>query len=306
MRLGFLTACMAQRELAEIAHWAGGNGFGSLEIAAWPNGERRHTTDHVGFGADNGAGVDRVLESVQRHDLAVSALAFYENNLHPDHAVRAAHHRHLRRCIDVASALRVPYVGTFVGRNPELSILDNLADAERAFAPLVEYAGERGVALIIENCVMERWDPDRKLGNLACTPELWDWMDRLGLGLNFDPSHLVWQGIDPVAALKAAMPIVRHVHAKDIELFPDQRNRYGFGGSVLVDDPAVARWWRFRMPGMGEIDWPALLAVLSEARYEGTVSIEHEDPVWDGTADRVEAGLKFGHATLAACLPETL
>ena len=99
---------------------------------------------------------------------------------------------------------------------------ENLRDAETAFVPLVDHAGERGVKLIIENCVMEGWHPDGYPGNLAYSPELWEWMFELGLYLNFDPSHLLWIGIDPVVALKPYIDRIPHAQAKDIELFPDE------------------------------------------------------------------------------------
>ena len=90
---------------------------------------------------------------------------------------------------------------------------------------LVERAGEREVKLIIENCVMEGWHPDGYPGNLAYSPELWEWMFSLGLYLNYDPSHLVWMGIDPVTALRPYVDRIPHAQAKDIELFPERRNR---------------------------------------------------------------------------------
>jgi sugar phosphate isomerase/epimerase len=304
MRLGFLTACMAERGLDEIASWAAAQGFESLELAAWPAGEREHTAAHIDVNDE--AALGAVPERLAECGLTVSALAFYENNLDPHPEVRAAHQAHLRRVVDAAAALRCPAVGTFVGRNPERTIAESMREAEELFPPLVDYAGERGVAVMIENCVMERWDPDRQVGNLAHTPELWEWMASLGLRLNFDPSHLVWLGIDPVAALEAALPQVAHLHAKDIELFPERRNQSGWGGSLLEPDHKAARWWRFRMPGMGQVDWAALFALLHERGYDGTVSIEHEDPVWDGAGERVEAGLRFGRATLARLLPEAL
>ena len=109
---------------------------------------------------------------------------------------------------------------------PGRSVAENLREAERVFPPLVDYAGERGVRLMIENCVMEGWHPDGYPGNLAYSPELWEWMFDLGLWLNFDPSHLLWLGIDPVAALRPYVDKVAHAHAKDAETFPERRNRY--------------------------------------------------------------------------------
>ena len=124
----------------------------------------------------------------------------------------------------------MPTVGTFVGRDPTRSVADNLRDAEQVFRPLVDRAGERGVKIVIENCVMEGWHPDGYPGNLAYSPELWEWMFAQGLYLNYDPSHLVWMGIDPVEAVRPYVDRVAHAQAKDIQVFPERRTRYGWPG----------------------------------------------------------------------------
>jgi sugar phosphate isomerase/epimerase len=303
VRLGFLTAVMSERPLEEVVAWAGANGFGAVEIAAWPAGGDGYSPSHLDL-SDLGRLAEEVPQLLGQHGVQASALAFYANNLDHRPDVRAAHHDHLRLCIDAAAAIGCPAVGTFVGRNVARSIAECLVDAEEVLPPLVAYAGERGVELLVENCVMAEWDPDRQVGNLAHTPELWEWIGGLGLRLNFDPSHLVWQGIDPVAALRGALPLVGHVHAKDIELFPARRDRTGWGGSVVNPPEHGADWWRFRMPGLGVVDWRGVLDALAEAGYEGTVSIEHEDPVWEGDPGRVEQGLRYGRATPAGLMPE--
>ena len=121
---------------------------------------------------------------------------------------------------------------------------------------------------MIENCVMEGWHPDGYPGNLAYSPELWEWMFELGLWLNFDPSHLLWIGIDPVAALRPYVDRVIHAHAKDAETFPDERNRYGFFGrtSTRETDPWDMGWWRFRVPGLGEVDFPGYVDDAARGR----------------------------------------
>ena len=232
--------------------------------------------------------------------LVLSALAYYDNNLDPDPAERDANHAHLRACIDAAAALGGVPVGTFIGRDPGRSVAENLREAERVFPPLVDYAGERGVKLMIENCVMEGWHPDGYPGNLAYSPELWEWMFELGLYLNFDPSHLLWLGIDPVAALKPYVDRVAHAHAKDAETFPAERNRYGFFGrmSTREDDPWDMGWWRYRIPGLGQVDFRRYVDTLYEGGFDGVLSVEHEDPVWGGTPELVEAGLTIAHNNL--------
>jgi sugar phosphate isomerase/epimerase len=241
-----------------------------------------------------------VRSALADNGLELSALAYYDNNLHPDRAERDAYHSHLRACIDAAAALDGVPVGTFIGRDPSKSVAENLREAETVFPPLVEYAGERGVRLMIENCVMEGWHPDGYPGNLAYSPELWEWMFELGLWLNFDPSHLLWLGIDPVAALKPYVARVAHAHAKDAETFATERNRYGFFGrtSARDQDPWDMGWWRYRIPGLGEVDFPRYVDTLYEGGFEGVLSVEHEDPVWGGTPDKIEAGLRIAHNNL--------
>jgi sugar phosphate isomerase/epimerase len=301
MKLGFLTACLPKRPLADIAAWAGGHGYEALEVAAWPAlGDRPFTATHLDPDAYDR---DAVLDLFDRHGLTLSSLAYYDNNLHPDPDERGAINDHVMRCIDAAADLGCPTVGTFVGRHPGRSVRDNLADAEGVFAPLVDRAGERGVKLIVENCVMEGWHPDGYPGNLAYSPELWEWMFSLGLYLNFDPSHLCWIGIDPVAAVRPYVDRIPHAQAKDIQLFPDRRDHFGYYGKAVVrDDPWDVGWWRYRVPGLGQVDWVRLIDAMYEGGFDGVLSVEHEDPVWGGSEERVEAGLEVAHRTLRPLL----
>lgn len=301
MKLGFLTACLPKQALPEIAGWAADHGYEALEVAAWPAlGDRPFTATHLDVESYDR---DAVLGLFGAHDLTLSSIAYYDNNLHPDPAERAAVNQHVLRCIDAAADLGCPTVGTFVGRHPERSVRDNLADAAEVFAPLVERAGERGVKIIIENCVMEGWHPDGYPGNLAYSPELWEWMFSLGLYLNFDPSHLMWIGIDPVAAVRPYIDKIPHAQAKDVELFPARRDRFGFFGKTLErDDPWDVGWWRYRVPGLGQVDWVRLIDAMYEGGFDGVLSVEHEDPVWGGTEPRIHAGLEVAHRTLRPLL----
>jgi sugar phosphate isomerase/epimerase len=294
VKLGFLTACMPERPLEQIAAFAQQHGFEALELAAWPGaGNRPFVARHLAAETFDGAEEERVRRALDDHGLTLSALAFYDNNLHPDPAERAAIHTHLRACIDAAAKLGGVPVGTFIGRDPAKSVADNLRDGEQVFPALVEYAGERGVKLMIENCVMEGWHADGYPGNLAYSPELWEWMFELGLWLNFDPSHLLWLGIDPVAALKPYVDRVIHAHAKDAETFPEQRNRFGFFGrtSTRESDPWDMGWWRYRIPSLGDVDFRGYVDTLYEGGFDGVLSVEHEDPVWGGTPKKVDQGL---------------
>jgi sugar phosphate isomerase/epimerase len=301
MKLGLLTACLPDWPLERIAAWAGENGYETLEVAAWPSlGDRPFTASHLAAERFDAAEADRVRAALEQNGLALSALAYYDNNLHPDEAVREEIHAHLRACIDAAAALGGVPVGTFVGRDPGRGVSENLRQAERVFPPLVDYAGERGVKLMIENCVMEGWHPDGAPGNLAYSPELWEWMFALGLYLNFDPSHLLWLGIDPVAALRPYVDRVAHAHAKDAEVFPAERNRFGFFGRLSERewDPWDMGWWRYRLPGSGEVDFRRYVDTLYEGGFEGVLSVEHEDPIWGGAEEKVLRGLEIAQRNL--------
>ena len=146
MKLGFLTACLPGRSLADICAWASSQGFEALEVAAWPDlGDRPFTATHLAVDDFGDREAAEVRELFDGHGLLVSSLAYYDNNLHPDPAERDAVNQHVHRCIDAAAALGCPTVGTFVGRDPTRTVSENLREAEKVFAPLVDHAGDVGV-----------------------------------------------------------------------------------------------------------------------------------------------------------------
>jgi sugar phosphate isomerase/epimerase len=304
MQLGFLTACLGELHLRAIASWAGSHGFAALEVGAWEIDDPRALNpahiDVRNFGARHAGDLQEQLAEAR---VRISSLAYYENNLHGDHARRADIHAHLRACIDTAALLSVSAVGTFVGRDVTQTVRHNLAVAEVVFPPLVDYASARGVQLIVENCPMSGWHPDGYPANLAYSPELWEWMGGLGLRLNYDPSHLIGLGIDPVEALRSSVGLVAHVQAKDVEVLGRRIDRFGYpGNAVDRSDPWDHAWWRYRLPGRGVIDWASIVATLRGSGYDGTVSIEHEDPDSAGSVDDVQRGLLAARSVLAPLL----
>ncbi|WP_329439464.1 sugar phosphate isomerase/epimerase [Streptomyces canus] len=301
MKLGFLTACLPQWDLPTIASWAAGHDYQALEVAVWPGfGGRDFEAAHLPVATFGEREADATRGLFEQHALELSALAYYENNLHPDPGRREEIRTHLKHAIDTAHLLGVPYVGTFVGRDWTRPIAENVAEAERVFPELVEYAGESDVRIIIENCVMEGWHPDGYPGNLAYSPELWEWIFDLGLYLNWDPSHLTWIGIDPVETIAPYIDRIVHAQAKDVQLRPADRQRYGHFGPAVdrSANPWDMGWWRYRVPGLGQVDWSGIIDRLYEHGYTGTLSVEHEDPVWCGSPEKVTQGLEIAHRTL--------
>jgi sugar phosphate isomerase/epimerase len=124
--------------------------------------------------------------------------------------------------------------------------------------------------------------------NFCFTPSAWEQMfnrvDSDAIGLEFDPSHLMWQSIDWAGALKKFLPRVHHAHAKDTEIFHDRLSTNGFFSRG---------WWRYRLPGYGLVDWHKFTSMLKEGGYDGGICVEHEDPIFSGS--RREEGLKKAH-----------
>lgn len=297
MKLGLLTAPFPRRSLEEVASWAAAEGFEALEIACWPaaSGERRRYagTSHIDVARLDLGAVHDVLD---RHGLAISSLAYYPNNLHPDPQERRAAHAHLRKVIDAASALGVPTVGTFVGRDKTKNVPDNFREFRRVWPRLVAYAEERGVKIAIENCPMlfsyDEWPGGT---NLAATPAVWDEMFSIepspSFGLNLDPSHLVWLQIDYERVVRDYASRIFHVHAKDLEIDRDGLYR---NGTISLG----MGWQVPRLPGLGEVRWGRFLAALFRAGYDDVISVEHEDRSFEGTDELVERGFLIARDAL--------
>jgi len=301
MRLGLLTAPFPRRTLEEVAIWASGEGFQMLEVACWPaaGGERRRYagTSHIDV---TRLDPDTVGDLMFRHRLEISSLAFYPNNLHPDPAERRAAHMHLKKVIDAAANLHVPIVGTFVGRDQTKNVPDNFREFRRVWPRLVDYAGERGVKIAIENCPMifsyDEWPGGT---NLASTPAAWDEMfsivDSPSFGLNLDPSHLVWLMIDYERVVRDYAPKILHVHAKDMEIDRDGLYR---NGTISLG----MGWQVPRLPGLGEVRWDRFIAALYRAGYDYVVSIEHEDRAFETSEDLVKRGFLISRDVLKPLL----
>ena len=287
MKLGLLTAAFPDQTLEEVAAWAGDNGFQALELACWPagGGERRRYAGVTHVDVDS-FDPDEVRETLARHDLAVSALAYYPNNLHPDDSHREEVNGHLRKVIDAAQRLGVDTVGTFVGNDKDRPLPENLERFRRIWPPLVDYAGERGVKIAIENCPMifsyDEWPGGN---NLAWAPSIWDEMFSAipadNFGLNIDPSHLVWLMIDYERAVYDYGERIFHAHAKDLEIRRDGLYRHGTLSGGMG-------WQVPRLPGLGEVDWGRFVAALYAIGYDHVLSIEHEDRRFESTEELVK------------------
>jgi sugar phosphate isomerase/epimerase len=298
VKLGIMTAALGRMSFERMAEWAAVNDFGMIEVACWPavGGERRRYAGVSHIDVDR-LDVGRVRDVLDRTGLEISSLAYYPNNLHPDPVERRAANDHLKKVIDAAARLEVPIVGTFVGRDPAMSVPDSFREFRKVWPRLVSYAERRGVTIAIENCPMIfSWDQWPGGTNLASTPAAWDEMFTIvpseSFGLNLDPSHLVWQMIDHERAVRDFASRIVHVHAKDMEVDRDGLYRYGVG--------SLGMGWQIpRLPGLGEIDWGRFIGQLYRIGYDYVVSIEHEDRAFEGTQALVERGFLIARDALA-------
>jgi sugar phosphate isomerase/epimerase len=301
MRLGLLTAAFPTLSLEEIADWAAANGYAALEVACWPSGEgaaRRYAgVSHIDVDALDDDGAKRIVDMLAERGVIISALAYYPNPLAADQAAAGAAIEHLRKVIVAAERLGVGVVGTFAGRDRSRGIEENLEAFGRVWPDIVRFAGEHGRKVAIENCPMifsaDEWPGG---DNLAFAPAVWRSMFEIvpdpNFGLNFDPSHLVWQFIDCPRAIREFGERIFHVHAKDVEVRAD--GLYDWG--VMS---AGVGWQVPRLCGLGQVDWNAFFGALYAVGYDFVTSVEHEDRNFEGTVEAVQRGFLIARDNLA-------
>jgi sugar phosphate isomerase/epimerase len=299
MKLGILTAPFPDTPLAEVAAWASGAGFEALEIACWPRSSgptRRYAgTSHIDVAGLTAARAGEIVAALAEQDLSISGLGYYPNPLHPDPAHRATVIAHLMHVITAAKLLGVPVVNTFCGGDAAKPVEANWQAALAIWPDIVAHARDNGVKLAFENCPMI-FSPDEWPGghNIAYSPQVWRWiLDAWGgdVGMNFDPSHLVWQMIDQHRFIREFGPSILHAHAKDLMI--DRDGLYERG--ILSEGIG---WQVPRMPGLGEVDWRGYFSGLYHAGYDGPIVIEHEDRRFEGSDEAVKRGFLLARDVL--------
>ncbi len=292
MQLGFVSAVLHDLPLEEVLAFAADERFPVVELMCWPAGraERRYAgVTHLDVTDFTPARAAHVRELLRIHGVGVSGLGYYPNPLDPDPAHRELVSTHLRKLIRAAPMIGVGVVNTFIGRDPAKPMSRSLAEVADVWRPIVAEAKAAGVRIGIEHCPMlfteDEW-PGGK--NVATTPAVWRELFRAfdaiapgTVGLNFDPSHLVWQFVDCGRAVREFGRHLVHVHAKDERIDRDR----------LYEVGALGLGWHVpKLPGLGDVDWGAFFAALTDAGYAGPVCVEVEDRAYEGSlADRQRA-----------------
>lgn len=291
MKLGFFTAAFPNSSLEEVAHWGAESGFQAIEIACWPRekANRRYAgVTHIDVTELDQQKARSIRSMLDQYGLMISSLGYYPNPLHPDPQHRETVIAHLKKVIDAAALLEVNMVGTFIGKDKDKTVPQNLEDYAKIWPPIVQYAKERHVKIAIENCPMifsyDEWPGGN---NLASSPAIWRKMWEIipedNFGLNLDPSHLILQMIDYERVIREFASKIFHVHAKDLHI--DREGLYNHG--VLSQGMG---WQIPRLPGLGDIEWNKFFAALTAARYDYVISIEHEDRAFEGSDELVKRG----------------
>ena len=281
MKLGILTEFTEAR-----VRLAGTTGFDCISVITSPRNQsgKLLTTKR---------GRQKMLETCAAHGVQICALTAYANFLDPNDIVRRQAASWFKIVVNAAAEMEVPVVPALAGRDPSKSIEENIPLFRRVWTPLAQLAAEHGVKVAFENWV---GGLDINYGiNLAVCPKAWRLMFEAvpneALGLEFDPSHLYWQGIDFVRAVQEFGPRIYHVHLKDTEILDEKQYEVGVTGGAF----------RFRIPGWGEINWRAFFTALVEVGYRGSMVIEHEDDVFSG--DNYEEGFRLGFRYLKPLIP---
>ncbi len=220
------------------------------------------------------AEIENAKQLLSKAGMNVSALQVTQNHISPDPAQRTRENDSFVKAIELAGKLGVPYIGTASGKDPAKPFQQQVDEVVRVYNEKYFPACERYKVRLL-------WEPWPEGPNLATSPVGYDalfkgFANSPYVGLQYDPSHLVRQFMDPIQTARDYVEKIYDVHLKDTEiLWPVLRA----GGITPVNR---ASWWRYRIPGMGSINWAEFFSVLQDAGYRGAMSVEHEDPLYGG------------------------
>ena len=299
MKLGLLTAPFPDTPLTEVADWAGSAGFEVLEVACWPKATgptRRYAgTSHIDVSVLSASQGQEIVAALAERNVSISGLGYYPNPLHPDPAHRRTVIDHLKAVISAAASMGVPVVNTFCGGDASKHVDANWNEALKVWPDIIANARDNGIKLAFENCPMifsyDEWPAGH---NIAYAPYIWRRIIEAwggDVGVNFDPSHLVWQMIDPARFIREFGPHFLHAHAKDLMIDLDGLYERGILSAGMG-------WQVPRMPGLGDVDWRTVFSGLYRAGYDGPIVIEHEDRKFEGSDDSVKRGFLLARDVL--------
>lgn len=292
MKLGFVSAILDTYTFEEVIDFASDKGFKCVEMACWPQGkaERRYAgVSHIDVEDMSDKNINHIKKYCAKKNVEISSLAFYPNTMDEDLEKRAANIDHLKKVIVASNKLGIGMVTTFVGRMQNKNVEENLEEFKKVWPDIIKFAEENNVKIAIENCPMlfgyDQWPGGQ---NLFTTPEIWrkcfEIIPSKNFGINYDPSHFVWQMIDYIKPIYEFKDRIFHVHYKDIKVYKDKLNDCGIMATPLS-------FMSPKLPGLGDVDWGKYVSALTDIGFEGFTCLEIEDKAFEGSKERVEASL---------------
>ncbi|MCY3594188.1 MAG: sugar phosphate isomerase/epimerase [Bacteroidetes bacterium] len=293
MHLGFVSAIVPELSVEEVFSLASELSYDCVELMCWPKGKatRRYAgVTHVDVQSLGRKEAQTLQILSSESGVAISALGYYPNPLSPDPEEAKVSVSQIRRMIDAAVLLKLDTVNTFIGRDWHRSVEDNWPQVMEVWKPLVTYAEERQIRIGIENCPMyftnDEW-PSGK--NIAHSPAIWrrlfNDLDSSAIGLNYDPSHMIWQQMDAFEPIRTFADRLFHIHAKDVRL---DQNRLNEVGILSVPNSFHTP----KLPGLGDVDWGKFFSFLTDAGYNGAVCVEVEDRAYEESLESRIAALR--------------
>ena len=303
MQLGFVSAILPELSLAEVLQVAKQIGYDCVEVMCWPRGraERRYAgVTHIDVEHFDHLPAEHIKELSADLGVGISGLGYYPNPLCPDRDESDRYVAHIRQVILAAELLGVRQMNTFIGRDWKLSVEDNWPRFLEVWRPLVQFAADHNVRIGIENCPMsfsaDEW-PGGK--NLAISPAIWrrmfDDIPSEHFGLNFDPSHMVWQHMDYLAPLREFSHKLFHVHAKDARVDRHRLDQVGILAMPL-------KYHAPKLPGLGDVNWGQFFSTLCDVGYRGPVCVEVEDRAYEDSLEARKTSLIQSAQYLRQCV----
>lgn len=293
MKLGIVSAIFDQSSFEEMIDIVADTGLECVEVACWPKGkaERRYAgVSHIDTKNLTAEKAQEILAYCEKKQVEISALAYYPNPLDENLEKRQEVIDHLYTLIDAAKLLGVNLVTTFLGRMPSKSVSENLKEVAKVWPPIIQYAEEQEIKIGIENCPMlfteDEWPGGQ---NLMTSPSNWrkvfEILDSDNFGINYDPSHFVWQHIDYIEPLYEFKDKLFHVHYKDIKLYPNKLKDVGIMATPL-------EYMSPKLPGLGDVDWGKYVSALTDIGYNGYTCIEVEDRAYESDYEDVKRSVR--------------
>lgn len=307
MQLGFVSAILPDLSLEEVLEFAASEGFDCVELMCWPKGkaERRYAgVTHLDVSKFGRQDARRIEGLVGESGVSISGLGYYPNPLVADTNESKVYVEHIKRVIQASALLGINRMNTFIGRDWTKSVEANWPRFLKVWKPIVKFAEDHDVRIGIENCPMLFTDDEWPGGkNLATSPAIWRRMFESipsdNFGLNYDPSHLVWQQMDYIQPLREFSNKIFHAHAKDVRLDRERLNDVGILAAPL-------QYHSPKLPGLGEVNWGRFISVLGETGYDGPVCVEVEDRAYEASLLTRKAALRQSHTYLRQFIPRAL